>query len=61
MTSRSRSLAADVLVGLALVIVAVWLLRRVIGLVLWLAGLVAVVVVVGGLLWLSRRVRGGPR
>jgi thiol:disulfide interchange protein len=56
--NRTRSAIADVLVAFAVFIVAVWLLRRVIGMILWLAGLIALVIVVVGLLsaarWLKR-------
>jgi hypothetical protein len=57
--NRARSLVANVLVGIAVFLVALWLLRRVIGLILWLAGLLALVVVVGGLLAAARWVRRG--
>jgi hypothetical protein len=58
MASRVRNLLADVLVGIAVFLVALWLLRRVIGLVLWLANLLALVVVVVVLLGVARRLRG---
>ncbi len=57
--SKLRALVADVLVGIAVFLVVVWLLRRVLGFVLWLAGLVALVVVVVGLLAAARRLRRG--
>jgi hypothetical protein len=57
--NRARSLVANVLVGLAVFLVALWLLRRVIGLILWLAGLLALIIVVGGLLAAARWVRRG--
>jgi hypothetical protein len=55
---RARELAADALVGLALFIVALWLLRRVVGMFLWAASLISLVVVVIVLLGLARAVRG---
>jgi hypothetical protein len=55
---RPRELAADALVGLALFIVALWLLRRVVGMFLWAASLISLVVVVIVLLGLARAVRG---
>lgn len=59
--SRTRSFVANVLVAIAVFIVAVWVLRRVVGMILWLAGLIALVLVVVGLLVAARRVRrGGP-
>lgn len=57
--NRTRSLVANLLVGIAVFLVALWLLRRVIGLILWLAGLLALVIVVGGLLAAARWVRRG--
>ncbi len=57
--NRTRSAIADVLVAVAVFIVAVWLLRRVIGMILWLAGLIALVIVVVGLLSAARWVRRG--
>lgn len=59
MTSKPRAFVADLLVGLAILLVAIWLFRRVIGLVLWLAGLLALVAAVVGLLALARWVRRG--
>lgn len=56
--SRSRELVADALVGLALFIVALWLLRRILGMFLWLASLISLVIVVVVLLGLARAVRG---
>jgi hypothetical protein len=58
-TSRTRSLIADVIVGLVVFIVAIWLLRRVVGMILWLASLLALAVVVVALLALARWVRKG--
>jgi len=46
MTRRLRELVASGLVALAVIIVLWWLLRRVIGLVVWLANLTVLVVVV---------------
>lgn len=59
MTSRTRSIIADVIVGVAIFIVAIWLLRRVIGMVLWLASLAALILVVAALFGLARWVRKG--
>ncbi len=59
MTSKARGVIADVIVGIALFIVAIWLLRRVIGMVLWLASLAALVLVVVALFALARWVRKG--
>lgn len=57
--SRARSVVADILVGIAIFLVALWLLRRVIGLILWLSGLIALAIVVGGLLAAARWLRRG--
>ncbi len=59
MTSRARSLLADVIVGVVVFIVVIWLLRRVVGMILWVASLLALVLVVVALLALARWVRKG--
>ena len=59
MTSKTRSFIADVIVGLAVVIVALWLVRRVLGTLLWLGSLAALVLVVLALFALARWVRKG--
>jgi hypothetical protein len=58
-TSRARSLLADVIVGVVVFIVVIWLLRRVVGMILWVASLLALVLVVVALLALARWVRKG--
>ena len=63
MSGRVRNVVADVLVVLALVLLGLWLLRRVVGFVGALFGLVVLAAVVVGLLALSGRIRkggGGP-
>lgn len=59
MTSRPRAFLSDVLVGVAVFVVVIWLLRWVVGIVLWLASLTAIVFVVVALLALARLVRRG--
>lgn len=59
MTSRPRAFLADVLVGVAVFVVVIWLLRWVVGMVLWIASLAAIVFVVVALLALARLVRRG--
>lgn len=59
MTSRTRSVLADVVVGIAVFLVAIWLFRRVIGMILWLASLLALVLVVVALLSVARWLRKG--
>ena len=58
---RVRNLFADVIVGVVLVLVAWWVLRRVFGLVLWLVNTMAFVIVVVALLVIAGRIRGGSR
>lgn len=58
MTSRGRTLLADIIVGIAVFIVALWLLRWVVGMVLWFASVAALVLVVVALFALARWVRG---
>ena len=59
MTSKTRSFLADVVVGLVVFIVALWLFRRVIGLIFWLASVLALILVVGALLSFARWLRKG--
>jgi hypothetical protein len=56
--NRARNLLADILVGLALIIVLWWFLRGVLGLILWLVNVIAFVAVVVILLVVANRVRG---
>lgn len=55
--NRLRNLAADILVGLVLVLVLWWVLRRVLGLFLWLVNTVAFVAMIVLLLWVASRLR----
>jgi hypothetical protein len=55
--NRLRNLAADILVGLVLVLVLWWVLRRVLGIFLWLVNTVAFVAVIVLLLWVAGRLR----
>jgi hypothetical protein len=55
--NRFRTLLADILVGLALVLVLWWVLRRVFGLLLWLVNAVAFIAVIVLLLWVAGRLR----
>ena len=55
--NRFRNLLADILVGLALVLVLWWVLRRVFGLLLWLVNAVAFVAVIVLLVWVAGRLR----
>lgn len=56
---RIRNLLADVIVGVVLLLVAWWVLRRVFGLVLWLVNTLAFVILVIALLVIANRIRGG--
>ncbi len=56
--NRARNLAADILVGIAIVIVLWWFLRGILGMILWLVNVVAFVAVVLILLAIANRVRG---
>ena len=58
---RVRNLLADVIVGVVLLLVAWWVLRRVFGLVLWLVNTLAFVILVVALLVIAGRIRGGGR
>ena len=58
-TSPGRSLAANALVVLALLIAAYWLVRGIVGTFVWLANIVVLVLVIGGLLYLAGRIRKG--
>ncbi len=57
--SRARALLANLIVGVVVVIVALWLLRGVLRTFLWLLSLAALAGVVVALLWLAGRVRKG--
>ena len=59
MTSKARSLVADLLVLVAVAVLAIWLVRRFLGAIAWVGGLIVLAAVVGGLLWLARKVRRG--
>lgn len=59
MTSRTRNVIADLIVGLAIFIVVVWFLRRVFGLIVWGASIIALIAVVVALFALARWVRRG--
>ena len=59
--NRVRNLAADAVVGVVLLLVAWWVLRRVFGLVLWLVNTLAFVIVIVVLLVIASRIRGGGR
>jgi hypothetical protein len=59
MAGTTRSFIADVIVGVAIFVVVLWLLRRVLGMVLWLGSLAALVIVVMALFALARWVRKG--
>ncbi len=56
---RVRNVLADVIVGVVLLLVAWWVLRRVFGLVLWLVNTLAFVILVIALLVIAGRLRGG--
>lgn len=56
---RVRNLLADIIVGVVLLLVAWWVLRRVFGLVLWLVNTLAFVVLIIALLVIAGRIRGG--
>lgn len=57
--NRVRNLLADVIVGVVLLLVAWWVLRRVFGLVLWLVNTLAFVILVVALLVIASRIRSG--
>ena len=56
--SRIRNLLADLIVGVVLVLVTLWVLRRLFGTLLWLINAVAFVLVVVVLLAVAGRIRG---
>jgi hypothetical protein len=56
--NRARNLLADILVGIAIIIVLWWFLRGVLGLILWLVNVIAFVAVVVILLAIASRIRG---
>jgi hypothetical protein len=55
--TRLRNLAADVLVGVVVILVVWWLLRRVFGVLLWVVNTIVFVTVVLGLLFVAHRLR----
>ena len=59
--NRLRNFAADAIVAIVVFLIAFWLLRRVIGLIIGLASILAVVVAVAFLLGVAKRIRGGPK
>ncbi len=58
MTGRIREVIADALIAIAVFVAAVWLLGRVLGMFLWLAGLFGMLLVVAVLLAVAGVVRG---
>lgn len=59
--NRLRNFLADAIVAIVLFLIVFWLLRRVIGMLLWAASVIAIVVAVGFLLGLAGRIRGGKK
>jgi membrane protein CcdC involved in cytochrome C biogenesis len=55
--NRVRNLVADILVGLVLLVVAIWVLRRIFGTVVWLANTLAFVAILITLLIVASRLR----
>ena len=55
--NRARNLVADILVGLVVLVVAVWILRRIFGTVIWLANTLAFVAILVTLLIVAARLR----
>jgi hypothetical protein len=55
---RFRNILADAIVGVVLVVVALWLLRGVFRLVYWGAGLIVIVIVVVLALRIASKLRG---
>ena len=55
--NRVRNLLADILVGLVVLVVAVWVLRRIFGTVVWIANTLAFVAILITLLIVARRLR----
>jgi hypothetical protein len=58
MMQRMRNALADLLVGMVVILVAFWLLRRVIGLVIWGTSVVLIVLVVVLALRIAAKIRG---
>jgi hypothetical protein len=56
--NRARNLIADILVGIVLIFVLWWLLRGVLGLILWVVNVIAFVAVIVVLLAIANRIRG---
>jgi len=54
---RARNLLADILVGIVLLIIAVWVLRKLLGAVLWLANTIAFVAAIVVILIIANRIR----
>ena len=59
--SKIRNVLADVVVGIVVLLVLWWVLRRVFGFLLWIVSTVAFVAVVIFLLILANRIRGKKR
>ncbi len=59
--NRARDVVANVLVGVVILLVVVWLLRRVLGFVLGVASLVLLVIAVVALLAVADRIRSGKK
>jgi hypothetical protein len=55
---RFRNILADAIVGVVLVVVALWLLRGVFRLVYWGVSLIVIVIVVGLALRIAGKLRG---
>ena len=54
---RIRNILADVIVGIVVVVVALWLVRGVFRLVYWGVSLVAILIVVALALWIAEKLR----
>ncbi|MCP3996174.1 MAG: hypothetical protein GY722_14105 [bacterium] len=55
---KLRSAVADLLVGVVVIVVALWLLRGVLRMVLWGVNLVILVLVIGLVLRIASKIRG---
>ena len=55
---RLRAALADVIVGVVVLLVALWLLRSVIGMVIWGANIVLLVILVVVVLRIAAKIRG---
>ena len=58
MMQKLRSAVADLLVGVVIIIVALWLLRGVFRMVIWGATLVIIVLFIGLVLSIAAKIRG---